>query len=824
MPGPRKLWTGPYGAALRDRAIERASAEPSGLWLVPSPLAREQVRRALAPAVEGGRAAAGLVLGRPLAGDVRDAPRRRPARLSDAGRGRGPRRGDRAGPRDGRARRARPGRRLARLPPAAPRPDRRLDPRRAAGRRRRRRATRPVDAEEWAIFGHYRAILRRARRRGRRGVRRLGLADAARSDRRPSFAKPGQVVVIDPTAPTRAGWRLLEHCHERAQVDDRHPALRPRARPGRGLRRRRRRPADGSSTGGSSRRPIGPTASRRPAGPRRRRARAVPRRRPRPAAGSTGPAGLTILGGPRGEGVGLVVAREVRDLLDDGVAARGDPDPRPAAGTRTPSGPARRSCVVGPAGRGRGRAAGSRRSPAVSALRLAMRLPVEGWEAVDAGPAPPQRPGPLARPASARPTLRPVRGRLGDPARPGSSATGRRSGRARPRRLDRTSPGTAATAGRPSDALDRLVDAGSTRSRGPAPGRTRSTGSGGWPTSLGLGPGRRSSRSGTRSTTRAGSSTGSGRRSPRSRWTWAEFVDAGRGDSSARSRPRPPPEPGDGPARGRRRRPEGPGRRVVILANLAEGTFPTPRGRRPRRRPRTPRRRSGRTWPIRREMLRFLRVVGSAERAAGPGLSRRPTRRARSCSRPGSSTTCSAGSTTAARTACVERSRPVRPRPARPPRPGPVAGRRPGPGRGPGLRATTTSTGSGGSPARPATPRPLAGTAAALRASASAGATTAAFGPYDGRLARPGGDRRGSPREFGPDHAFSPSQLESFALCPFQFFLRYVLRLEAGRRARRARRGLRRPREPDPPTSWSRSTSRSRPEGASRRHRPARRS
>ncbi len=31
---------------------------------------------------------------------------------------------------------------------------------------------------------------------------------------------------------------------------------------------------------------------------------------------------------------------------------------------------------------------------------------------------------------------------------------------------------------------------------------------------------------------------------------------------------------------------------------------------------------------------------------------------------------------------------------------------------------------------------------------------------------------------FGPGHAFTASQLESFALCPFQFFLRYVLRLE----------------------------------------------
>ena len=33
-------------------------------------------------------------------------------------------------------------------------------------------------------------------------------------------------------------------------------------------------------------------------------------------------------------------------------------------------------------------------------------------------------------------------------------------------------------------------------------------------------------------------------------------------------------------------------------------------------------------------------------------------------------------------------------------------------------------------------------------------------------------------REFGPDHPFSPSQLESYATCPFQFFQRYVLGLK----------------------------------------------
>ncbi len=52
------------------------------------------------------------------------------------------------------------------------------------------------------------------------------------------------------------------------------------------------------------------------------------------------------------------------------------------------------------------------------------------------------------------------------------------------------------------------------------------------------------------------------------------------------------------------------------------------------------------------------------------------------------------------------------------------------------------------------------------------------FGRYDGRLSDPAILRRIA-EDFGPNRlAFSPSQLESFALCPFQFFQRYVLRLE----------------------------------------------
>ncbi len=65
----------------------------------------------------------------------------------------------------------------------------------------------------------------------------------------------------------------------------------------------------------------------------------------------------------------------------------------------------------------------------------------------------------------------------------------------------------------------------------------------------------------------------------------------------------------------------------------------------------------------------------------------------------------------------------------------------------------------------------LEGTAAALEVSHARFARKS-FGSHDGLLRDPGAIRRIG-REFGPDHRFSASQLESF-----QFFLRYALALE----------------------------------------------
>ena len=69
MPASKTLLTGPLGAAVRDRLLVEGPSDPSGLWLVPSPLARTQVSAELGRSTETGTSAPGLVLGRPLAGD-----------------------------------------------------------------------------------------------------------------------------------------------------------------------------------------------------------------------------------------------------------------------------------------------------------------------------------------------------------------------------------------------------------------------------------------------------------------------------------------------------------------------------------------------------------------------------------------------------------------------------------------------------------------------------------------------------------------------------------------------------------------------------------
>ncbi len=72
---------------------------------------------------------------------------------------------------------------------------------------------------------------------------------------------------------------------------------------------------------------------------------------------------------------------------------------------------------------------------------------------------------------------------------------------------------------------------------------------------------------------------------------------------------------------------------------------------------------------------------------------------------------------------------------------------------------------------------PLQAAAAALEALQSR-RKGAAFGPFDGMLQDPALVARIA-ADFGPEkHVFSPSQLETYLNCPFQFFCRHVLKLE----------------------------------------------
>src|SRR5437764_9915795 len=47
MPGERRLWTGPFGAPLRERLLAHPAAEAAQTWVVPSALARDRWNREL---------------------------------------------------------------------------------------------------------------------------------------------------------------------------------------------------------------------------------------------------------------------------------------------------------------------------------------------------------------------------------------------------------------------------------------------------------------------------------------------------------------------------------------------------------------------------------------------------------------------------------------------------------------------------------------------------------------------------------------------------------------------------------------------------------
>ncbi len=103
-------------------------------------------------------------------------------------------------------------------------------------------------------------------------------------------------------------------------------------------------------------------------------------------------------------------------------------------------------------------------------------------------------------------------------------------------------------------------------------------------------------------------------------------------------------------------------------------------------------------------------------------------------------------------------------------------GRCPRPGRRP-RRAPAIPARCSGWPPSPTMPRPLRGVAEAFRVG-HARRERFDFNAHDGWL-MDGAAVAQVAQEFGPEHIFSPSQLESYATCPFQFFQRYVLGLKS---------------------------------------------
>ena len=620
--------------------------------------------------------------------------------------------------------------------------------------------------EEWSVFRHYRETLRDLRAEDPEGWA-VWASESLSKQPPPELRKPGHVVVIDPTHLHRDAWRFLNLCHQRARsmtvALPYHPD--PALAELYAATDETRRQLLGwgfveepEETGGFSFRPTGLVAIEREL------FRSDSHERPRLRIDRE--QGLMILGGPRGEGLGLLIAREVRRQLDRGTAPedililvpRLDEDAERIRETLLSwELPVDCGCV--------GRLS---KIAAVAALRLAMRLPVEGWEVVTLVRL--LRNGQIRWPdldqssrfgrfeaATAMHSTRVFRDRAAlkwalerdcdDPARGRTASIALRA-------LDQLGEVIDATVGagpwavqverarRLAEALgldlaeleplwDALDDQGWVRD------------------ALGVAIAEES-------------------------WTWTEFVAQVDATINEISAPAPPPNPGtirlEAVANA-----EGTRARVVILANLAERTFPTSDfvdlgataggPVEPNDRP---------NLAYSREMLRFARVSGSADELL---VLAHPTTdvNGEALLPAGFLDDLMRRLDDRSAAACIERHS----------RFDPIFMNHPELARSAAdarvLAVALASRGDDLEPLRALASRPhhadaLLGSAHAFEV-AHRRRVEREFGPYDGRLVDPRAIA-GIREEFGPDHAFSPSQLETFALCPFQFYQRYVLGLK----------------------------------------------
>lgn len=589
----------------------------------------------------------------------------------------------------------------------------------------------------------------------------------------------GRVLIVEPPAADRAAWRAVEAFHRHADsVEVTLPTDPSRSEAFAPLDPARRR-LDGWGFAVE----VVEADPGQPAGLRAVAAGLFPDD-PRPAEPVAETAGLTLLGAPQGEGVGLVVARRVRELLAEPgtapedvaiVVPRHDEASQVVADTL-------RSWELPVADDG---AAGMLASdPAVTTLLLAMRLPLDGWDARQLArflrngqvrPTWPELAEPLALAAVAA-AIREARvyrdgdailealdrrAAAIDPNAP--TVEQRRRARFQAARsivarlvrvlgaLDRSAPwwaqverleaaraelgiGAAGGAGRP--ALDTLIDA--LDEHGVV----------------------------LEALDRADAYV-----------SWGEFAREVRSLARELAVPAPPPRPGAV----RLTTPEalvGARFRHVLLVNLVEGTFPAREAIDPdpataeqdEAGPAEP----GANQAFAREMLRFLRLVGTAEQSLTLVV---PTtdEKGQTLLPAGFLEEVRALFTPEALKGCTTSFRRLDPV-LKPELAGSPRERR--------VRAVALACGRQGDEellalaCDPAHRAPLEGTAAALHVAAHRSGRRKHFGPFEGMLF----DRTAVGRiaaDFTDNrYTFSASQLESLAFCPFQFFQRYVLRLE----------------------------------------------
>jgi ATP-dependent helicase/nuclease subunit B len=630
----------------------------------------------------------------------------------------------------------------------------------------------PVTAEEWAIFGRYRALLNRL---GAEDPEALAVwaSRALHDDPPPELRRFGYVAILDPSTIGRAGWRAIEHFEDRAAAilvtlpfdpdNDRAEAFASVAPIRDRLLDRR---YTETSFADESPRPAGL------AGIEVELFRDDAHRRER----LDDAAGLRAFGAPEGEGIALILAREVRRLLDQGA----EPDEVLVLVPRwdEPAGlvlETLRSWGIPAAAEPEATLA---TDPTTSALRLALSIPAEGWESgrlirlLRNGQLRPDgresqgRAG-LAACAAALRDLRVFRGRdaIRNALRRAATADEGDS-----RRGDRTR--RAARAARAREALpafDRLVTVLDAIDQS-GPWRAQVERLRGLVGELGL-EAESLDHLFLALDERGAVLDGLGRADED--LPWAEF--AREVEALVRDVPASAPAAPAGVVRvATVEEAEGVRARHVLLANLAEGTFPAREALDPDPAAGPDAEADARPdLAFAREMLRFLRVVGSADDSLTLAY---PTtdEKGQALLAAGFLDDVQRLFTPEAWDSCHESRRRLDPVLDADLAGAPAEAR---------VRAVSQALAGGGDEelgllARSPRHRPaLEGAAAALRV-AHRRQHRKAFGPHDGRL----GDPRAIARiaaDFGPDRpAFSPSQLESLAFCPFQFFLRYVLRLE----------------------------------------------